>query len=116
MSDDFDTLNERRAEERCPASLRVSYKTYDEFIENYTTNVSRQGMFIGTRHRHKVREHVDLFLHVPGLDDPIRLIGEIAHVTADNVEDEDAGVGVKFIDIDDKSRQILISFIKSQEP
>jgi uncharacterized protein (TIGR02266 family) len=116
MSDDFDTLNERRADERCPASLRVSYKTYDEFIENYTSNVSRQGMFIGTRHRHKVQEHVDLFLHVPGLDDPIRLIGEIAHVTADNVEDEHAGVGVKFVDIDDKSRQILISFIKSQEP
>jgi uncharacterized protein (TIGR02266 family) len=132
MSDEFDELQEqigiskgdfgdtrfteRRVEERSPASLKVSYKTYSEFIENYTNNVSRRGMFIGTRHRHKAQERVDLFLHVPGLDDPIRIIGEIAHITTDDVKDEDAGVGVRFVDIDDKSRQILIDFIKSQEP
>jgi hypothetical protein len=58
---------------------------------------------------------VDLFLHVPGLPDPVHIIGEVIRVNIKTGTDEDAGVGVKFIDIDEKSRQILISYIKSQE-
>jgi uncharacterized protein (TIGR02266 family) len=106
---------DQRSEPRCPAVLKVSYKTYDEFIDEYTKNVSRQGMFISTKRAHEMHDVVDLFLHVPGLPDPVHIIGEVIRVNIKTGTDEDAGVGVKFIDIDEKSRQILISYIKSQE-
>lgn len=105
----------QRTDRRCPVSLKVSYQTYDNFLIEYTKNVSRGGMFIGTKHPHQINDIVDLFLDVPGLADPVHLKGEIVHLNTSGIEDGDAGVGVKFIDIEDMSRQALITFIKSQE-
>lgn len=110
-----DSSMDKRAEKRCPASLPVSYRTFSEFMDEYTKNVSRRGMFIKTKRHHTIGETADLLLHVPGLPDPVRIKGEIVHVETDAVREEDCGVGVKFIDIDDTSREALIAFIKSRE-
>lgn len=106
---------DKRAEKRCPVSLRVSYKTFHEFIDEYTKNVSRRGMFIRTKRLHALHEIAELLLHVPELPHPVRIKGEIVHVELNAPREEDCGVGVKFIDIDDQSREALISFIKSRE-
>jgi len=106
---------DKRTEKRCPASLRVSYRTFNEFIDEYTKNVSRQGMFISTKRQHALHERAELLLHVPELPHPVRIKGEIVHVELNAQREEDCGVGVKFIDIDDQSREALISFIKSRE-
>jgi uncharacterized protein (TIGR02266 family) len=108
------TPNDQRAERRCPASLRVSYKTFHEFIDEYTKNVSRRGMFIRTKRPHAIHEIAELLLHVPELPHPVRIKGEIVHVELNAQREEDCGVGLKFIDIDDQSREALISFIKSR--
>lgn len=107
--------SEQRTAERCPVTLKVSYRTYDDFIDEYTKNASRRGMFIKTRRPHQRHDVVDLFLHVPGLAQPVHISGEIVHINTFNARDEDAGIGVKFIHIDEKSRQSLISFIQSLE-
>ena len=106
---------EQRAEKRCPVSLRVSYRTFNEFIDEYTKNVSRQGMFIRTKRPHAINEIAELLLHVPELSDPVRIRGTIVHVELNAAREEDCGVGVKLIDIDDRSREALISFIKTRE-
>jgi uncharacterized protein (TIGR02266 family) len=106
---------DKRVERRCPVSLRVSYKTFDEFIDEYTKNVSRCGMFIRTKRHHALHDIAELLLHVPELPHPVRIKGEIVHVERDALLEEDCGVGVKFIDIDDQSRGALISYIKSRE-
>jgi len=107
--------SEQRTAKRCPATLKVSYKTYGDFIDEYTKSVSRRGMFIKTRHPHQTHDVVDLFLHLPGLTEPAHITGEIIHVTMLSASDEDAGIGVKFIDIDEKSRQALLAFLQSPE-
>jgi len=112
---DTRSSGDQRAEKRCPASLRVTYKTFNEFIDEYTKNVSRLGMFIKTKRHHALNETAELLLHVPELTHPIRIKGEIVHVNLDAQREEDCGVGVKFIDIDDQSREALVSFIKSRE-
>lgn len=106
---------DKRAEQRCPVFLKVSYKTFNEFIDEYTKNVSRQGMFIRSKRHHTISEIAELLLHVPELPHPVRIRGKIVHVEHDAQREEDCGVGVKFIDIDDQSREALISFIKSRE-
>lgn len=106
---------EQRSEKRCPVTLKVSYKSYDQFIDEYTKNVSRRGMFIRTKRPHKLRDIVELLLHVPGLPDPVRISGEVAHVNLSAPREEDCGIGIKFIDIDDQSRNALIGFIRDQE-
>ena len=106
---------DKRSEKRCPIALRVSYKTFNEFIDEYTKNVSKRGMFIRTKRHHALHDIAELLLHVPELPHPVRIKGEIVHVERDALLEEDCGVGVKFIDIDDQSRGALISYIKSRE-
>lgn len=106
------TANIERADKRLNASLEVSYNNYNEFITEYTRNVSRGGIFINTRRHHEIGEIVDLSLAVPGLDNPLNIKGEVIHIKIHNVQNENAGIGVKFLDIDWESRKALIEFIK----
>ncbi len=108
------TAKNERADGRVNASLKVSYESFNEFISEYTRNVSRGGIFINTKRHHEVGEIVDLSLVVPGLDDPLNIKGEVIHIKIHNLPDEDKGIGIKFIDIDSKSRKGLIEFIKSR--
>lgn len=110
-----DSSMDKRTEKRCPVSLKVTYSTFNEFMDEYTKNVSRQGMFIRTKRHHEVHEIAELLLHVPGLNQPVRIKGEIVHVKLHAPREEDCGIGVKFIDIDDQSREALISFINSRD-
>lgn len=105
---------DERADIRCPASLKVTYESVSEFITEYTKNVSRGGMFIATKRPHEIGSQVDLDLHVPGLDTPLKIKGEVVHAKQHNVPDEDAGIGVRFIDIQEESRLALLDFLKSQ--
>ena len=107
------TAENERSEERISATLKVSYNSYNEFITEYTTNVSNGGIFINTKRDHQVNEIVDLSLIVPGIDKPIIIKGEVIHIKIQDVPDEDAGVGVKFIEIDPESRKALIDFMKA---
>ena len=115
LRDAEDSFVDQRIEKRCPVSLRVSYKTFNEFMDEYTKNVSQRGMFIRTKRHHEIHEITEILLHVPELPHPVRIKGEIVHVKRNAQREEDCGVGVKFIDIDDQSREALISFIKSRE-
>lgn len=107
--------NERR-EERFNATLKVSYKSLNGYFTEYIKNIGKGGIFINTKKSHEINDIVDLSLEVPGLNKPLIIKGEIVHVKIHNVPDEDAGIGVKFIDIDPESRNKLINFIKNQNP
>ena len=114
LKNDELTAKDERTDGRFNASLKVSYNSYNEFITEYSKNVSRGGIFINTKRHHKISEIVDLSLVVPGLDHALKITGEVMHIKIHNVPDEDAGIGIKFIDIDSESRKALIEFIKSR--
>jgi type IV pilus assembly protein PilZ len=101
-----------RKEERCDISLKVTYESFKRFIIDYTKNVSKGGMFIKTKSSHEIGSRLDLLLHVPRLDEPIRLMGRVIHNNSFSDKDKDSGIGVEFIDIDEKSREMLIKSLK----
>lgn len=106
---------DERSEERLNTKLMVSYNNYNEFITKYTRDVSKGGTFINTNRPHKINEIIELSLDVPGLNSPLKIKGEVVHIKIHNVKDEDAGIGVKFLDIDEESRKALVDFIKFQK-
>lgn len=57
---------------------------------------------------------VDLLLHVMSLDEPIRIMGRVIRNSFSD-KGEDAGIGIEFIDIDEKSREILIQKLKKNK-
>lgn len=111
---DIPTPDERK-ERRYPLSLKVTYRDFDRFFTEYTANISRGGMFIRTETPHERGSLIDLLLYVSGLDEPIKISGEVVHRDCFNRNMEDAGIGVKFISIDKKSKKMLLNFIKSQK-
>jgi uncharacterized protein (TIGR02266 family) len=111
---EFEADNQR-VDERLNATLKVSYKSYPEFITEYTKDVSNGGMFINTKRHHEINEIVEFSIHVPGLERPLIFRGEVVHIKIHNVPDENAGIGIKFLDIDSGSRKSLIDYIKSQK-
>ncbi|MBS1234321.1 MAG: type pilus assembly PilZ [Nitrospirae bacterium] len=108
------TTGDERSEDRLHATLKVSYDSYHDFIIEYTKDVSKGGIFINTKRHHKINDIVDLSLNVPGFDKPLKIKGEVIHIKIQNVPDEEAGIGVKFVDIDPESRKALIAFMKIQ--
>jgi hypothetical protein len=58
---------------------------------------------------------IDLALYVPELEEPIRIRGEVVHRDCFSLNREDAGIGIRFISVDRKSRKMLLDFIKSQK-
>ena len=107
-------LQNMRKEERCDISLKVTYNSFNRFIIDYTNNVSKGGMFIKTKASHEIGSRLDLLLLVPGLDEPIKIMGRVIHNSFSG-KDEDAGIGIEFIDIDEESREILIKSLKAQK-
>ncbi|GAB4490929.1 MAG: hypothetical protein OHK006_24350 [Thermodesulfovibrionales bacterium] len=99
---------DKRKEERCEASLKVTYRSFNRFMVDYTRNVSRGGMFVRTASFYPPGTKLDLLLHVPGLAEPIRIMGRVAHAGGLSAGGEDAGIGIEFIDIDEKSRDLLV--------
>ena len=105
-------LQNMRNEERNDISLKVTYKSFNRFILDYTNNVSEGNMFIKTKASYEIGARVDLLLHVVGLDMPIRIMGRVIHNGFSDIGEDD-GIGIEFIDIDEKSRELLIQKLKS---
>ncbi|OGW33654.1 MAG: hypothetical protein A2X59_01250 [Nitrospirae bacterium GWC2_42_7] len=105
---------DEREDKRCETTLKVNYTNFDNFLTEYTKNVSSGGMFIKTKVQHKIDSDICLYLHVPGLQEAIKIVAKVVHLNFLNVSDEEAGIGVQFTDIDEESRQSLIGFIRSQ--
>lgn len=106
---------DERSAPRCPAALKVSYRSFDSFITEYTKNVSSGGMFINTKRHHLAGDIVEVMLHVPGMAAPLRLECEVVRVNVRNVPDEEAGIGVRFLELEEESRRSLISYLTTLE-
>ena len=107
--------SDERRERRYPLSLKVTYRSFDRFFTEYTTNISKGGMFIHTKTPHEIGSSIDLRLYVNGLDEPIKITGEVVHRDCFSPNREDAGIGIKFISVDKKSKKMLLNFVKSQK-
>lgn len=102
-----------RGSRRCATELQVTYRTFETFKAHYTKNVGRGGMFIRTREPHEIGTQMELSLHVPGLAEPLHILCEVAHKRQFGVAEDEMGVGVKFLGMDEESRTALVAYLSS---
>jgi type IV pilus assembly protein PilZ len=89
--------NERRAQDRLPIRLRVEYECLEDFLTDYTANVSIGGMFIETARPLPLGTKFRLRFHLPGFSEPVDTEAEVRWV----LEEADpgplpSGMGVRF--------------------
>lgn len=102
---------DRRIHLRVPIELKVEYKKLNTFFADYTKNICKGGTFIRTQKPLDVGTRFIFKLHVPTLEEPFRLTGEVKWVVrpgepppAGVDPDHEPGMGIQFIYKDDEKR------------
>lgn len=88
-----DPNDERRTSVRMPVQLIVDYDDADDFIGDYSENLSAGGIFIHTSRMFERDTTVQLSLSFPGLLHPIRLEGVVRWSRGGN----QPGIGLEFL-------------------
>jgi uncharacterized protein (TIGR02266 family) len=98
---------ERRASQRIDVQLHVVEQLEDSLYFQRTANISAGGLFLEGTMPHPPGTKVKLRFQLPGDDEPIEVDGEIAAPS----KEDDLGMGVRFIDLSDRDRERIESFI-----
>lgn len=101
--------DDRRKSERYPLNLLVQYRfnTFEDFLAEYTLNISAGGLFIKTEKPYE--ENAILFLQF-SLKDGAKLIegmGRVVRVNPPGQPGRVAGMGIEFVNFDEASMQLV---------
>ncbi|MEM9696946.1 MAG: TIGR02266 family protein, partial [Myxococcota bacterium] len=100
-------------------SMTVRYKsaTVDEFVEHHSDNVSRGGIFIKTTQPFPPGTLLKFEIRIAADEAVLSGVGRVVwrrDEVGDN-EEEPAGMGVKFIKLDEKSRSLIARLVDRQD-
>jgi len=113
-------MADTRKDKRAPVSLKVRFKsaTVDEFIEHYSKDVSRGGIFIKSSQPMPVGTLLKFQFQLKDESALIRGVGRVVWTRAeeDAGDDQPAGMGIKFIKMDNESRVTVERIVDSHEP
>ena len=105
---------EKRAYPRIDAKIKVVFRSMGEFVEEYTKNISRGGIFLKTDRLLDPNAHIELMLSFPGSKRDHKLLGRVTRLVVmsdpDSSPDEGRqiyGVGIHFIDPGDQTLKAI---------
>ena len=91
---------------RAPVRLRVEYESQNAFFADYTSNLSRGGVFIQSEKPLPVGTAFRFTIRVPERESPFELNGKVQWVNQPGRDDaEPAGMGVAFQWDDDAAQE-----------
>ena len=102
---------DRRKSERANLVVRVVYHTIDELFSEFARNINEGGLFVETETPHTVGTEVSLQFKIPGSDEPLHVIGRVAHTTSGG-PGEPPGIGIEFDDLDSQARQRINQLVR----
>ena len=92
---------------RLQHELMVGYRVPGTpgFSTHWAVNLSGGGMFVNTSQPLPVGTALELVISLPDAPAPVELTGRVARVSAaDNAEQQVAGMGIEFVNVDDVKR------------
>jgi uncharacterized protein (TIGR02266 family) len=95
---------DKRSNVRTPVTLIVDYEGAEDFLGDYTENLSRGGTFVLTSRQVEVDTTIKLVLSFPGLLAPISLEGIVRWTRGG----EQPGLGIEFLDGAGRDRLAMI--------
>ena len=97
------TSDSKRSEERI--TINKEFESFDAFIQEYVTNISRTGVFIRAQKPLPIGTQVNLHFTVIMNDiETIEGVGEVVRVTLDG---PNAGMGVVFRELSAYSKDLI---------
>jgi uncharacterized protein (TIGR02266 family) len=105
---------EQRSTPRLTANFKVRYESFDQFLTEYTEDLSRGGMFLVTSTFLPLNSVITCELYLPGSEDKVRVIGRVAHVMNEAEARRRArkpGMGIEFLDIPREDADRLLGYL-----
>ncbi len=107
--------DESRAHARKPIELKVEYKRINAFFADFTRNISHGGTFIKTTKPLPIGTEFVFKLQIPNLEEPLSIQGQvrwIIHEGEETEEDEEAGMGIRFVYREGAERATIESLVE----
>ena len=96
-----------RLDARYDSALKVTYQTAQDFVVDYTRNISTGGIFVDGKRVPPVGSKILFQLFPPGQDEPIELSGEVAW------QRPGGGFGVRFTNLTTEVRERLNKLVRT---
>ena len=105
---------DRRVHTRVTVDLEVDYKSADNFLFAYITDISAMGIFIRTNEPLAVGTTLRLRFNVDE-DDPLVLDGEVTWINPfrPNGENLNPGMGVRFTELTRERREQVVALVRT---
>ncbi|AKT43401.1 PilZ domain-containing protein [Chondromyces crocatus] len=110
MADDQDQENKAMGRQDERVTINKEFESYDAFISEYVTNISRTGVFIRSKTPLAVGTKVNLRFTV--IMDDIETIEGVGEVV--RVGDDPPGMGVVFTELSSYSKGLIDKLLTSQ--
>lgn len=109
-------MSDTRKDERTDLSLKVRFKSanLDEFVEHYSTDISRGGLFIKSKKPMAVGTLLKFEFQLKDQSRLIHGVGRVAWTRGEDVASDNAppGMGIKFIKMDAESRDLVHNIVE----
>ncbi|MFP8879906.1 MAG: TIGR02266 family protein [Myxococcota bacterium] len=110
VSPEFIEGIERRKSPRADLLVRVNYTAVDALFSEFARNVNEGGIFIETETPQPIGTAVELEFKLPGMDEPLQVIGRVVRV--DHEGTDGSGMGIEFENLDDHCRDMINDVIR----
>ncbi len=109
-------MRDHRIHHREDVQLQVQYATLEEFLSDWTSNVSVGGMFLQTENPKPVGTKFQLRFRIPTYERTIEAQGEVCWVIpADQPVPPHAGMGVRFTDVTAEDQEAIRRLISGRQ-
>lgn len=108
-------LKEKRRAIRVPVEMRVDYRCNENFLFEYSMNLSQNGIFIKTQSPLPPGTELFLTFSLPNSNEQIKVKGEVIWVNtkkADHDSERTVGMGIRFLEIKAEDRKQIMSLVK----
>ena len=106
---------ERRRTARVDGDFMMVFQTADDFVDEFSANLSVNGMFIRTDAEVEPSSDLEITVKLPGVPDPVNLQGTVVYrTTADPGTGKEAGLGVELTGSRPDQLEVLRRYIASE--
>jgi uncharacterized protein (TIGR02266 family) len=103
---------------RYSISIKVTFKSQEQFIEEYAKDISKGGIFVATDNPLPLESKIELILSLPDFNKEIKIIGEVVHVFGSEQaklldNKRVSGMGVQFLEFEGDGQKVLETYFKS---
>ncbi len=106
---------EQRIATRIPIRMLVEYERLDDFLADYSANLSLGGMFIQTDKPLDIGTRFKLRLRIPGRTKPVETFGEVRWVVR-KTDGGTPGMGIEFDALTATDRKAVEAMLIGWEP